>query len=111
MAALRSLGTLNTAQEQYQLNYGRFAESLAELGPPPGAGCPTPNSADLIPPNLAGGIASGYIFLMIPAKEGYQIVAWPQLETNGERSFYTDESTVIRAHVGRPAWETDPEIP
>jgi hypothetical protein len=33
-AALKALQTLNTAQVQYNLQFGRYARSLSELGPP-----------------------------------------------------------------------------
>ena len=110
--AARSMETLNTAQSAYRSQYGRFAQSLEELGPPTLANQRgTSETADLIPTNLANGRSSKYRFLLAPNATGYQILAFPEALEFGERSFYTDESTVIRAHVGRPAWETDPEIP
>ena len=38
MAAIKALSTINTAQVQYFSTYGRFAQTLQELGPPPGGG-------------------------------------------------------------------------
>ena len=48
MAAVRTLSTLNTAQTQYFSTYGRYATSLAELGPPTGGTATSPAAADLI---------------------------------------------------------------
>lgn len=111
MAAIRSVVTLNTAQTVYRSEYGRFAQSLNELGPPADPlEQPTEKSADLIARNLATGTASGYYFLMLPCEDSYQALAFPQTEKFGERSFYSDETTVIRAHKGRPAWANDQAI-
>ena len=48
-AALRAIQTIHTIhimQAQYKLQYGRFATSLAELGPP-ASGAPSASAADL----------------------------------------------------------------
>src|ERR1051325_11810128 len=58
-AAIKTIQTIHTAQTQYQSQFGRFATSLAELGPPQ-SGQPGPQSADLIDTNLAGGEESGH---------------------------------------------------
>ena len=104
MAAIRTLHTLNTAQTQYFSTYGRWATTLAELGPPPSGG--TASSAatsDLISADLALGSKSGYSFTMVGSPQGYTVTATPQVyNTTGTRSFFTDQSTVIqigRAHV------------
>ena len=52
MAVLRELQTINTMQTQYMSQFGRFATTLAELGPPTSGG-PGPTAADLIPASLA----------------------------------------------------------
>lgn len=110
MGAIRSLHTLNTAQVQYYSTYGRYAQSMQELGPPPGSAAPTPAASDLIPDNLAAGLASGYVFTMVGTPSGYTINADPQSETTGTRHFYTDHSTVIRQNFEQPASEVDQEI-
>ena len=51
-AAIKTMQTIHTAQTQYQSQFGRFATSLVELGPPQ-SGQPGPQSADLIDNNLA----------------------------------------------------------
>jgi len=110
MASIRSLHTLNTAQVQYFSTYGRYAQSMVELGPPPGSGKPTPQASDLIPNNLAAGLASGYVFTMVGTPSGYTVNADPQSEQTGNRHFYTDHSTIIRQNFDQSASETDPEI-
>ena len=57
-AAIKTLQTIHTAQTQFQSQFGRFAVSLTELGPPQ-SGQPGPQAADLIDNNLASGEKSG----------------------------------------------------
>jgi type IV pilus assembly protein PilA len=112
MAAIRTLVTLNTAQTQYFSTYGRYATSLAEMGPPPGGATATAAAGDLITTDLAAGMKSGYKFTMVGSPQGYAVNAEPQVfNTTGKRSFFTDQSTVIREHTGNePASVNDPEI-
>ena len=113
MAAIRNLHTVNTAQVQYFSTYGRWATSLAELGPPPSGGvAATAAGADLISNDLASGTKQGYNYTMVGSPQGYAVTATPQVyNTTGTRSFFTDQSTVIREHVGsEPASANDPEI-
>jgi len=112
MAAIRALNTLNTAQIQYFSTYGRFAQSLSELGPPPGGATPDASAADLISEDLATGLKSGYTFTMVGTPSGYTINADPQVyDVTGGRSFYTDHTNVIREHPGNePASAEDPQI-
>ena len=46
-AALKAIQTLNTAQVQYNSQFGRFAQSLTELGPP-ASGTDNASAANLI---------------------------------------------------------------
>jgi type IV pilus assembly protein PilA len=110
MAAIRALHTVNTAQIQYFSTFGRYAQSLMELGPPPGNGTASPTSADLIPDGLAIGLQSGYVFTMVGTPAGYTVNGDPQAETTGTRHFYTDHAAVIRQNFGQPASESDPAI-
>lgn len=112
MAAIRTLVTINTAQTQYFSTYGRYATSLAEMGPPPGGATATASAADLVTTDLALGMKSGYKFTMVGSPQGYGVNAEPQVfNTTGKRSFFTDQSTVIREHTGNePASVNDPEI-
>jgi len=112
MAAIRTLVTINTAQTQYFSTYGRYAVTLAELGSPAGGAATTAATADLISGDLALGLKSGYRFTMVGSPQGYATNADPQVfNTTGKRSFYCDQSTVIREHIGNePATVNDPEI-
>lgn len=112
MAGIRTLHTINTAQAQYFSTYGRYATTLTELGPPAGGAAATASAADLITGDLALGAKSGYLFTMVGTPQGYTANANPQVyNTTGSRSFFTDQSTVIREHIGNePASATDPEI-
>ena len=112
MAAIRTLHAINTAQTQYFSTYGRYATTLAELGPAPSGGNATAAAADLVSQDLALGTKSGYNFTMVGSPQGYAVNANPQVfNTTGSRSFFTDQSTVIREHLGNePASVTDSEI-
>ena len=112
MAAIRALHTINTAQIQYFSTYGRYAQSLMELGPPAGNAANSPAASDLIPGDLSTGIKSGYVFTMVGTPGGYTVNADPQTyDVTGSRTFYTDHTNVIRNHFGNEAAsENDPEI-
>lgn len=111
VAAIRSCQTINTAQIQYFAQFGRYASTLAELGPPPGGAAPSPAAAQLIDENLVDGIHLGYAFSMIGTPAGYSVNADPQSPDSGSRTFYTDHSTTVRYRFGSdPASEQDPPI-
>ena len=59
-------------QVQYNSQYGRFATSLMELGPP-ASGAANADAADLIESSLAAGEKSGYKFTMTGNQSGYAI--------------------------------------
>lgn len=103
---------LNVAQTQYVSTYGRYATSLAELGPPAEGATATASAADLIPTSLVAGVRSGYKLTMVGSPQGYTVNAEPQVfNTTGKRSFFTDQSGMIREHAGKgPASVGDPEI-
>src|SRR5512132_1813127 len=62
-AAIKAIQTIHQMEVQYQSQYGRYAQTLAELGPPPsGSGAPSPAAADLIGNDLAQGTKQGYHF-------------------------------------------------
>lgn len=111
MAAVRQMQTIHTAQTQYYSQYGRYAVSLAELGPP-ASGQPGPAAADLIPGELAKGEKSGYKFTMQGGPQGYTLNANPQVyNSTGRRSFYSDQTMIIRENWGPdPATVQSPEL-
>src|SRR5690242_19383364 len=60
-AAIAAMRTIHTAEAQYYSTYGRYATSLAELGPP-ASGNANASAADMIGNDLAQGEKSGYKF-------------------------------------------------
>ena len=111
MAAIRQIGTIQTAQTQYYSQFGRYAKSLQELGPP-ASGTAGPSAADLIPNDLAQGEKTGYRFTLTPTPTGYAIHANPvSFNGTGRRTFYSDQTLVIRQNWGQdPADEKSEEI-
>jgi hypothetical protein len=123
-SAITALHTINQAAASYRATYGNgFPPGLEVL---PGMGAPDCNHAGLIDSDLASGERSGYIFHYAlrgpPANGGspafassakgcntaggggYSVTADPQKRgTTGERSFYTDDTGVIRVEINRSA--------
>ncbi len=110
-AAVTQLKHLHEAQAMYRSDFGKFAISLAQLGPSPD-GRSTPNGAGLISSDLAQGAKSGYKFELQGRADGYSISAMPNVyNTDGRRSFFSDESMIIRENWGpEPATATSPEV-
>ena len=94
-SAVGSLRTLNTAAVQYNTTYGiGFPAALTDLGP---AATATSTAADLIDSVLASGTKSGYTFTWSGGGDTYNITGAPTtVGTTGQRTFYTDQSGVIR---------------
>lgn len=112
MAALRTVTTIHTAEAQYFSQFGKFAGTLVELGPP-ASGAAGPSAADLIPAGLATtGEGSGYKFILALTPTGYTINANPlAFGTTGGRTFFSDQSLTIHSHNGQEqATATDPEL-
>lgn len=110
-AAARHIQTIHTAQAQYSAQFGKYAASLAELGPP-ASGQPGPAGADLIPKDLAEGEKGGYRFTLEATPQGYKVTAVPTAYGNtGRRTFYSDQTMVIRENWGQePATAASPEM-
>ena len=111
-AAIAAIRTLHTAQVQYNSQFGRFATSLAELGPP-ASGNANASAADLIGNDLSNGEKSGYKFTLTGNQGGYAINANPiAYNSSGSRTFYSDQSMVIRENSGpEPATPNSKELP
>jgi len=111
LAALTEIGTIHQAETQYMSQFGTFATSLAQLGPP-ASGASGPQAADLMQKSLTEGKASGYIFTLAARPTGYVVTAIPEVfNSTGRRTFYSDESLVIRANnTQEPATATSPEV-
>ena len=112
MAAMKTITTIHTAQAQYFSQYGKFAGTLTELGPP-ASGAAGPAAADLIPGSLATTTeGSGYKYVLAITPTGYSLNANPiAFGTTGGRTFFSDQSLTIHQHSGQePASLTDPEV-
>ncbi|MBI1789695.1 MAG: prepilin-type N-terminal cleavage/methylation domain-containing protein [Acidobacteria bacterium] len=109
--ALRAITTIHTAQTQYYSQFGRYATTLAELGPP-ASGPANQNGADLISGDLAAGEKSGYKFILQATPTGYTLNGNPVAFGNtGSRTFYSDQSLTIRHNYSNePATAQSPEI-
>ena len=110
LAVAKQIGTIHTAQAQYNSQFGKFAVVLSELGPPP-SGAASASAANLMPAELAAGKKNGYTFQLQGTYEGYTINADPDsFNGTGRRSFYSDQNLVIRNNWGpEPASPSSPE--
>ena len=91
-AAIVAIKTIHTGQQQYMSQFGRYATTLAELGPPASGG-PTIAAADLIPTDLALGEKQGYKFTLNGGPAGYTVSAVPvAYNVTGTRTFYSDQN-------------------
>src|SRR6478752_3538188 len=110
-SALGAIRTIHTMQVQYYSQYGKYATSLTELGPPT-SGAPSPAAADLIDSTLASGEKGGYRFLLSANSGRYIINAAPvTVRVSGSRTVYSDQSIVVRQNLGQePATSNSPEM-
>jgi len=124
-SATATLRTINTAEITYSSTYNSgFTDTLTQLGTP-ASGQPDANNADLVDPVLSGkttGGASriftknGYSFTYAPSGT-YGFIATFSLNgdpvargSSGQRSFFTDQSSVIRANATAGATVSDNPI-
>ncbi len=102
-AAIQAIQTIHAVETQYYSQFGRYAVSLAELGPP-ASGAAGPAAADLISKDLTEGKKSGYIFTVTATPTGYAISAVPEsFNSSGRRTFYSDQTLVVRNN-----WSQEP---
>jgi type IV pilus assembly protein PilA len=96
----KAIATINSAEIQYYSQYGRYATSLAQLGPTAGA---------LIDRNLATGKTGGFNFVLQQSPTGYILLVKPTVfGTSGKHTFYSDQSLAIHVHNGpEPATAND----
>lgn len=100
-AVMREVQTIHQAQMQYLSQFGRYAASLNELGPPD-HGDAGAQAAKLIPQSLARGERNGYVFSMTVTPAGYTVTAVPKrFGSTGRRSFYLDQDGILRQNWGR----------
>ena len=104
-SAIHTLRQLSIAQSEYQNNFGKYG-TLDELV-----------AHDLVDQKLATGRKNGYKFRIEITTdennvEGYVVTAVPLTSSSGTRSFYADETLVVRAadKSGEPASKLDPPL-
>jgi type IV pilus assembly protein PilA len=111
MVVIREIQTIHQAQTQYMSQFGRFATTLNELGPPTSGG-PSPQASDLIPTSLSSGEKDGYLFTMTATPSGYTVNVNPKVyNSTGRRTFYSDQSMAIHQNwTAEPANASSPEL-
>ena len=110
MAVIREIGSIHVAETQYASQFGKFAGSLAQLGPPI-SGADGPEGANLLPKVLTEGKKNGYVYSLTATPSGYTITAVPETAGTSSRTFYSDQSLTIRNNLGpEPATANSPEI-
>jgi len=109
---VREMQTIGTAQTQYQSQFGRYAATLAELGPPINGAPEGPAAARLIPASLASGEKDGYLFALTSRPAGFAVNANPKVFGNsGRRTFYLDQDGIVHQNWGQdPATAESPEF-
>jgi type IV pilus assembly protein PilA len=112
MAAVADIRTINQAEVQYSSQFGNYATSLTQLGPPASGAAEGTASAGLIPGNLSSGTANGYNFTVAPSPTGYSIVAVPKtFGSTGRRTFFSDQNGTVHENWGQePATAQSPEM-
>jgi type IV pilus assembly protein PilA len=108
---VKAIQTIHQMEVQYQSQFGRYATTLAELGPPQ-SGNPGPAAADLIQRDLSEGEKQGYKFTLTGTNGGYTVQASPvTYGSSGRKSFYSDHTMVIRENDGpEPATSSSREM-
>jgi type IV pilus assembly protein PilA len=111
MAAQKAVQTISTAQVEYNSQFGRFAQSLTELGPP-ASGAESAAAAGLISADLASGEKQGYRFTVTATPTGYAISAVPiTFGATGSRTFFADQTMDIHYNDGQePASANSPIV-
>jgi type IV pilus assembly protein PilA len=108
-SAIKSIQTISQAQTQFSMQYpvSGYACSLTALGGDPKSGPPSNTNAEILPPDLASGIKSGYQFAISNCIKnsqngtdrvtGFTIMAQPlTVGRTGNRTFCSDESGSIK---------------
>ncbi len=99
-SAVSSLRTLATVGEQYRTRFGSYASTLADM-----------QTAGYVDNVLGGGAKSGYNFTFTGGATTWSCVAAAITQGGtGERSFFIDESGVIRFETGVGAAATSSPV-
>jgi type IV pilus assembly protein PilA len=103
MAAIREITAIHQAETQYYSQFGRYAQSLAELGPPT-SGAAGPAAADLLPGALSSGRKGGHVYTVAATPTGYAVSVVPeQFGSSGRRTFYSDQTLEVHEN-----WSAEP---
>jgi prepilin-type N-terminal cleavage/methylation domain-containing protein len=118
-SAVGSIRTINTSAVTYSSTYPSlgYPPTLVSMGPSGAGACvAVPATACLLDAVLAGGTKSGYAFTWTgdgaTPSVGYSILGVPvTVGTSGQRSFFSDQSGVIRYQIsGAAATVADPPL-
>jgi prepilin-type N-terminal cleavage/methylation domain-containing protein len=97
MAASKAVQTIQTVEVMYQAEYGHYATTLRELGPPE-SGPSSAAAAGLMSHTLASGAVGAYRFKLAGDSETFAITAEPAVcAVSGRKSFYMDQAGFLRA--------------
>ena len=110
-AVINEIRSIHTAQTQYLSQFGNYATTLAQLGPPASGG-PGPQAADLLPNSLVSGDKDGYLFTLTATPAGYSVNANPKTyNSTGRRTFYSDQTMTIHQNwSAEPSNASSPEM-
>lgn len=108
---MREIQSIHQAQMQYYSQFGEYASTVSQLGPPAN-GVAGPHAAKLLPSSLTGGEKNGYLFTLIKTPGGFSVNANPKVfGKHGSRTFYIDDDGVLRQNWGpEPATVASSEI-
>lgn len=103
-SAVGSLRSINTAEVYYSRHYpSGFSPTLLSLGVPPKGVQPSASAADLLNNSLTSGTRNAYIFTYTAGSKDssgkittYTVTARPITWERGVRSFFTDQTGLIR---------------
>ncbi len=105
---VREMHTIGQCQTQYQSQFGRYAATLAELGPPIKGGVEGPQAANLVQASMASGEKDGYRFVMTATPGGYTLVASPEVfGKTGRRTFFLDQDGIVHQNLGQELASAD----
>jgi len=112
IVVIKEVQTIGVAQTQYLSQFGRYASTLAQLGPPGAGIAEGTEGAHLIQSKLASGEKDGYIFTMTGTGGGYIVNAVPkEFGATGRRTFFLDQDGIVHQNWGREmATAGSPEI-
>jgi hypothetical protein len=119
LAAVGSLHSINTAEAYYAKEYGKgFSSTLAALGVPPDGTKVSATAAGLLNNSLTGGTKNNFVFKYSAGPQdadgkitAYTVTAQPVTWQKGVKSFFTDQTGVIRGtDQNHPPTASDPAL-